>query len=207
MAAEYDFQRRPNPKGDGEPQPLYPRIVNKGTIATEHLVRDISRMSSFSPGDINGLLAAIEERVSYYLSEGHHVQLGDMGYFSAGLQGRPVMDPKEIHAQTIFFSKVHFRVSPDFRKRCAGFVERAKYGFRKSAELSGAERYRRLLVFLETHPFITRKDYSSVTGLLKNKALNDLNLLVKKGYLNTIGQGSHKVYVRAEKQDVIAENE
>lgn len=98
MAAQYDFQRRPNPKGDGELQPLYPRIVNKGTIDTERLVSDISRMSSFSPGDIHGLLAAIEDRVSYYLSEGHHVQLGDMGYFSAGLQGRPVMDPKEIHA-------------------------------------------------------------------------------------------------------------
>ena len=152
MAAQYDFQRRPNPKGDGELQPLYPRIVNKGTIDTERLVSDIS------------------------------------------------------HAQTIFFSKVHFRVSPDFRKRCAGFVERAKYGFRKSAELSGAERYRRLLVFLETHPFITRKDYSSVTGLLKNKALNDLNLLVEKGYLSTIGQGSHKVYVRAEPQEVKSGN-
>ena len=206
MAAQYDFQRRPNPKGDGELQPLYPRIVNKGTIDTERLVSDISRMSSFSPGDIHGLLAAIEDRVSYYLSEGHHVQLGNMGYFSAGLKGRPVMDPKEIHAQTIFFGKVHFRVSPDFRKRCAGFVERAKYGFRKSAELGGAERYRRLLVFLETHPFITRKDYSSITGLLKNKALNDLNLLVEKGYLSTIGRGSHKVYVRGESQEIKSEN-
>lgn len=39
------------------------------------------------------------------------------------------MDPKEIHSQTIFFGKVHLRVSPDFRKRCAGYVERAKYGF------------------------------------------------------------------------------
>mgnify|MGYP006891448766 FL=1 len=52
MAAQYDFQRRPNPKGDGELQPLYPRIVNKGTIDTERLVSDISRMSSFSPGDM-----------------------------------------------------------------------------------------------------------------------------------------------------------
>ena len=76
----------------------------------------------------------------------------------------------------------------------------------KSAELGGAERYRRLLVFLETHPFITRKDYSSITGLLKNKALDDLNLLVEKGYLSTIGRGSHKVYVRAEPQEVKSEN-
>ena len=119
MAAEYDFRRRPNPKGDGELQPLYPRIVNKGTIEMERLVQDIADMSSFTPGDVKGVVALLEDRISYYLSEGHHVQLGDIGYFSASLQARPVMDPKEIHSQTIFFGKVHLRVSPDFRKRCA----------------------------------------------------------------------------------------
>lgn len=56
MAAEYDFQRKPNPKGDGELQPLYPRIVNRGTITTKRLVSDISHASSFTPGDIEGLL-------------------------------------------------------------------------------------------------------------------------------------------------------
>ena len=112
MAAEYDFQRRPNPKGDDAVQPLYPRIVNKGTIKMERLVQDIAGMSSFTPGDVTGVMALIEDRISYYLSEGHHVQLGDIGYFSAGLQARPVMDPKEIHSQTIFFGKVHLRVSP-----------------------------------------------------------------------------------------------
>ena len=199
MAAEYDFQRKPNPKGDGELQPMYPRIVNKGTITTKRLVSDISRASSFTPGDIEGLLVAFKERISYYLSEGHHVQLGDMGYFSAGLTARPVMERTEIHSQNVFFGKVHFRVSPGFRKLCAGFVERVKsgYGFQHSVELSGAERYRRILVFLETSPFITRKDYTGITGLLKNKALNDLNLLVNKGFLTTMGRGSHKVYVKA----------
>lgn len=204
MAAEYDFQRKPNPKGDGELQPMYPRIVNKGTITTGRLVSDISQASSFTPGDIEGLLAALEDRISYYLSEGHHVQLGDMGYFSAGLAARPVMDKKEIHAQTVFFGKVRFRVSPGFRKQCAGFVERVRagYGFRHSADIGGAERYRRLCAFLEANPFITRKDYSGITGLLKNKALNDLNLLVKKGLLTTLGQGSHKVYVKAVNKEV-----
>ena len=95
MAAEYDFRRRPNPKGDGELQPLYPRIVNKGTIEMERLVHDIADMSSFTPGDVKGVVALLEDRISYYLSEGHHVQLGDIGYFSASLQARPVMDPKD----------------------------------------------------------------------------------------------------------------
>ena len=32
MAADYDFRRKPNEKGDEELQPLYPRIVSKGTL-------------------------------------------------------------------------------------------------------------------------------------------------------------------------------
>ena len=51
MAAEYDFQRRLNPTGDGAVQPLYPRIVNKGTIKMERLVQDVAGMSSSTPGD------------------------------------------------------------------------------------------------------------------------------------------------------------
>ena len=59
MAAEYDFQRKPNPKGDGELQPMYPRIVNKGTITGKRLVSDISQATSFTPGDVEGVLAAL----------------------------------------------------------------------------------------------------------------------------------------------------
>ena len=202
MAAEYDFQRLPGAKNDGTPQPLYPKIVSKGTIDTKRMVSDISQMSSFSPADINGLLTAFEERISYYLSEGHHVQLGNMGYFSAGLKARPVTDRKEIHAQSIYFGKVNFRVSPHFRKECAGFVVRSKQGFRESSNLSGSERYRRLSVYLESHPFITRADYSGLTGLLKKKALHDLNLLVENGNLSTLGRGTHKVYIKPVKQEV-----
>lgn len=32
------------------------------------------------------------------------------------------------------------------------------------------------------------------------------NLLVEKGYLSTIGRGSHKVYVRGESQEIKSEN-
>lgn len=32
--------------------------------------------------------------------------------------------------------------------------------------------------------------------------MTSINLLVEKGYLNTVGQGSHKVYVRADNKEV-----
>ena len=48
MAADYDFRRKPNEKGDEELQPLYPRIVSKGTIDCKRLFREISEAVSYT---------------------------------------------------------------------------------------------------------------------------------------------------------------
>ena len=81
MAADYDFRRKPNEKGDGEVQPLYPRIVSKGTIDSKRLFREIAEASSFTEGDLAGIMVAFQEKVSYYLREGYNVKLGEIGYF------------------------------------------------------------------------------------------------------------------------------
>ena len=83
------------------------------------------------------------------------------------------------------------------RKKVRGFVEKAKSGFAHSAEIPVEERRRRLEKFLDERPMIRRKEYTQLTGLLKNKALNELNGWVKEGVLDTIGSGSHIIYVRA----------
>ena len=175
---------------------LYPRIVSNGTIDFQQIVKEIAQASSFTPADIEGVQLAIENKISEYLVSGHHVQLGNLGYFSAKLKARPVMDAKEIHAQSIYFDNVNFRPSSSFRKKVRGFVEKAKSGFAHSAEVPVEERRRRLERFLDERPMIRRKEYTQLTGLLKNKALNELNGWVKEGVLDTIGSGSHKIYVR-----------
>ena len=186
MYAKYDFRKKPSSKEDEDKQPLYPRIVSNGTIDFQRIVKEIAQASSFTPADIEGVQLAIENKISEYLISGYHVQLGDLGYFSAKLKARPVMDAKEIHAQSIYFDNVNFRPSSSFRKKVRGFVEKAKSGFAHSAEIPVEER-----------PMIRRKEYTQLTGLLKNKALNELNGWVKEGVLDTIGSGSHIIYVRA----------
>lgn len=198
MAAEYDLVRKPNEKGDGTLQPLYPRIVSKGTIDTRELIERIVKCSTFSYGDVEGVLAELTEKISDYLIDGYHVEFGKMGYFSAKLSSRPVMDKKEIRAASIHFDNINFRPSSWFKKYSQGPVERAAYGFNHSVELPEEERRRRLEVYLDKHPFITRTTYSSITGLLKNRALNELNKLIANGILEYEGRGSHKVYIRAE---------
>ena len=109
MYAKYDFRKKPSSKEDEDKQPLYPRIVSNGTIDFQRIVKEIAQASSFTPADIEGVQLAIENKISEYLISGYHVQLGDLGYFSAKLKARPVMDAKEIHAQSIYFDNVNFR--------------------------------------------------------------------------------------------------
>lgn len=52
-----------------------------------------------------------------------------------------------------------------------------------------------LRTFLETHPCITRTDYSRLTHILKNKAISDLNQFVADGWLTKYGAGRTVVYL------------
>ena len=82
MYAKYDFRKKPSSKEDEDEQPLYPRIVSNGTIDFQQIVKEIAQASSFTPADIEGVQLAIENKISEYLVSGHHVQLGNLGYFS-----------------------------------------------------------------------------------------------------------------------------
>lgn len=197
MAAEYDFRRRPSKKEDEKEQPYYPRIVSKGTVSTAELVRDISEATTFNAGDLEGVLVSLTDRIAHYLSEGYHVELGEIGYFSASLKARPVMDKQELHSQSVSFDNINFRASSYFRKLAAGRLKRAENGFQESTELPVEKREQLLIEYLHENPFITRRDYTYLTGLLKGKALRELNSLVEKKRLETRGRGSHKVYILA----------
>ena len=86
MYAKYDFRKKPSSKEDEDKQPLYPRIVSNGTIDFKRIVKEIAQASSFTPADIEGVQLAIENKISEYLVSGYHVQLGDLGYFSAKVE-------------------------------------------------------------------------------------------------------------------------
>lgn len=202
MAATYDFKENPNPKGDGEQQPLHPRIVSKGTISSRDLVEAIASGSTFTVGDIEGALTELEKKISLYLKEGYHVELGKLGFFSAKLKSRPVMEKDEIRASSVQFDNVNFRASSWFKKQIQGDLERAGNGFRSSATLSEAQRRTLLEKYLDTNAFITRTDYSNLTGLLKFRATNELKELVNQGVLITKGHKNFMIFLRAPQQEV-----
>lgn len=196
MKAKYAFRENPNPKGDGEKQGLHPRIVSNGTITTKKMFEEIERSSTYTVADLEGMLSAITRRMSDYLVEGYNVELGKIGYFSASLTSRPVMDKSEIRADSIYFDNVNFRASAWFRKRTRGHVESAgKQGFRSSSNISPEERKKRLVDFLNQKRYITRIEYSNITGRLKNTALRDLNEFVEQGVIVREGRGNRVFFM------------
>jgi len=197
MTAMYDLRENPNPKGDGEKQPLHVRIVSSETIHTRDLLEEIAASSTFSVGELEGALTALTDRMATHLKNGDRVELGKIGYFSVKLKSRPVMDKNEIRAASIEFDNVNFRASTWFRKQTRGTVERASYGFQVASQMSEKERRIKLDKYLDENAFITRTDYTNLTGRLKNKALEDLKELVNQGVLISSGRCNQLIFLRA----------
>ncbi|MCD7978640.1 MAG: HU family DNA-binding protein [Tannerellaceae bacterium] len=181
-----------------EKQPvLNPHVVSSGTVPASQLYQEIADGTTFQQGEIEGIMDAVIHKMIAELKNGKTVELGKLGYFSLKITSRPVTDKQSIHAQSISFKNVNFRSSAWLKDQLSvlSFV-RAQEGYQASVDTSIEFRKQTLENYLAEHPFITRTEYTRLTGLLKNKALAELNSLVKEGYLETHGRGSHKIYVK-----------
>lgn len=196
MKAKYDFLSIPSPKDGGKSQILYPKLVSRGTVTWESLVEEIAERSSFDRGTLVGAMSEIERSVLYHLSRGERVQVGGMCYAQATLETEhDVESESSIHAQSIGFGKVRLQPMKNFRPH--GQVERAdRYRkFRESSDkLTGEERFARLKEYVGIHGFITRTQYCELTGLLRTRALNELNKWIEAGKLVSEGRAPHRVF-------------
>ena len=67
--AEYDMQELTLPNEDGK-RILYPRMQLYGQKDLEYIADKVSYATSFTRGDIKGLVQAITEEIAHSMSEG-----------------------------------------------------------------------------------------------------------------------------------------
>ena len=210
MPAQYDFRKKPSFKDPEQSETaesqengksFYPQIVSKGTLSFQELAEQISRASSFKTGDVIGIMTEMERWILHYISQGYHVQVGNIGFASARLEAkRMVTDPSKRNAQSVEFAGVNFRVSRTFSNGCSGQLERARKEcrFQESRTSTEESRWEKLEAYLKSNPSITRTEYGEMTGLLKYKALRDLQKWVKEKKLGTKGRAPHKIFILPE---------
>jgi len=182
MSAEYKLVRRPNPYKTAVKQPLYPCFVPWRTVRLDDLARMAQGRSSFSSADIKGMLQLLQDLIVDALEYGQCIELEGIGTFGLSLKSRPVMEEKEIRAESIRFQDVTFRSSKELRDRlCTIQLERSPekdpVGF--TPEMCE----QRTMEYLKTHPYITGKVYRGLCRCGKTKAATDLKRMMQAGKL------------------------
>ena len=79
-------------KGSGK---WYARTVSTGVATTDDLADSIQENTSFSRGDVRGLVIALIDEISYRLRQGETVALEGLGRFHLTVESDPVDNPDD----------------------------------------------------------------------------------------------------------------
>lgn len=201
MSAHYDLYETPDPNNTGEKQPLHARIVPSGTYSKKDFLERVSRSSqTFNYNVIDAVVGVVIDELAEALSEGYVVELGELGHFTISLKcTHKVMNKRDIRSESITFDNVHLRTSKEFKRKIKREIElervdKSKHSSQK-VELTLEQRLHKLQEFLKKNGGITRLEYSSLTGLSRLKAIDELNVFIGKGILRKRGAGRTVFYV------------
>lgn len=205
MATQYDLMKSVSPKGKEEESVLYPKVVPYGTKTLKDIMKDASMYSGLNASTVQGVVTFLEEMMAEYLANGYNVKLGNIGTFSATLSSRQVKTKEEIRAQSIHFDNVHFRAAKELKKEIGLQMKLERVSpykqFKASSdEHTPDERFQLLIAYLDKHGFITRAEYSELTGLLKTKASTELKKWYQEKKIDKNGRPPHIVYKKREVQ-------
>ena len=207
--AEYQMQELTLPNEEGK-KVLYPRMKLWGQVDLDYLASHINYASTFTPGDIIGIVKALTQAIASEMAQGHSVKVDGLGVFSPSLglrkgtereSGEP--EGRKRNAVSICLDNINFRADKELIQetgmRCK--LDRSKWKFQRSSQRYTAEQRLKLAQdYLQRHPLMKVKDYCDLTGLLRDAAARELKRWsedVETG-IDYTGRGSHKVYIKRE---------
>ena len=210
--AEYQMQTSNLPNKDGEKK-LFPRIKIWGQVDLDYLAQRINYGSTFTPGDIIGVVKSLTQAIAREMGEGHSVKVDGPGVFTPSLGLREGFERESAeqggqkrNVRSICVDNINFHADKDFiyetGRNC--ILNRSKWKFRHSSSRYTAEQRLKLAQdYLESHPLLKVGDYSELTGLLRNAAAQELKQwseMPESGIGHT-GRGSHKIYIKETPQN------
>lgn len=190
---------------------LYPRMEITGQVDLRKLAREISIGTTFTAGDVVGVLGTLQQKIAQYVADGKTVKVDGIGTFSASLKLRKGCQPEfadgegsKRNAQSVVVGGVNFRPAKELLSDTNSFfhpVRSSQKRRRSSSKYTSEQRLALALKFLEGQPFITVADYCRLTGLLHSTAAIELRKWagMSGSGIGISGAGSHRVYVREER--------
>lgn len=209
--AEYQMQELTLPNEEGK-KTTYPRMKLWGQVDLGYLASRISHASSFTPGDIMGLVIALTDSIAYEMAQGKSVKIDGLGIFTPSLGLRPQAEeqrnlrenegkPYTPNAASLCLRNINFRADKEFIQKTASQCHLSKSERkpqRSSTRYTPQQRLKLAQDYLQTHPLLKVRDYCQLTGLLHNAAARELKLWSETDGtgIGFTGHGSHRVYIQ-----------
>ena len=199
MCAKYAFYKNPPNRETGETGSLYAKVVSGGKITTDKLADEIAQRSTFSSGDVKGVVKALSEMLHYHLSEGETVDIDGIGNFSVTLKTlKGITDPKQIRAESIRFNNVVYRTSPELKHKLKT-IPLVRAVLPKRKDLAEEERLANILSKLKDERLVSSTDCMLFNHCSRYQALKVLKKLNELGKITWLGRGKQKYYVLKER--------
>ena len=198
MSIHYELYENPDRENTGEKQPLHARVIPSGTYTTEEFLDYVAKAQHVPHAQLTSSMGAIISELKTLLSRGYIVEFGELGHLSVTLKTeKPVMDRKEIRSPSICLKDITLKVNKHYKKELNAMMEleRISSPTRSKQKLSEEECLARLKQFFQTHPCISRADYSSITGTNKLQAIRQLHSFAERGIIRKYGSGKSVVYI------------
>lgn len=212
MAAKYTMQEMNSLQKDGETL-LYPRMIIQNCCSTEELARMVAKDTTFSAGEIKGIIDQLAQRMAWEMANGNSVKIEGIGTFTPSLslkdgkaREEPDGDAPKRNAASIEVSRINFRPAKklvqETDRHCR--LERdAKKSALHVSQYTPEQRLEMAKQYLNAHLTMTVSEYAAMTGLSRTTASRELRkwLETNRNAIGIKGKGSHRVYVKPSGED------
>lgn len=192
--------------GDHEKQ--YPKLLSRGEVGFEEIAAEIEHSTTFTRGEVSGMLSALASVVTRAMSQGQVVKLDGLGRLSPVLglvpkeERRKLADKdvrtkgySNVRLKTISFrpdSKLMLRVNDCLQLHCVGAEGEAR-----PLTMSMEERTAAARKYLEANGYLRVADYKALTGLSRQAAARELRSLAAdpESGITSRGNRAGKIYL------------
>jgi len=194
MSANYELFENPNPRNDGKKQPLHARVIPVRTVRLERICEEISNYSSFSSGDIRGILQLLSDQIVMHLKNGENLELEGIGNFSVSVTSPKEMERKKINASRIRFKTVKFKCCKSIRKRLHAMTFKPLPIEYRHSHYTDTKRRNNILSYLEEKKIMQSSHCMEINHCSRYMALKDLEELIKEGKIVKLGKYKTVMY-------------
>ena len=195
MSAKYRLVENPPASRKEGVNELHARIVASRTANINDLAEEISTMSSFSLGDIKGLLASFSQVLTSRLKNGENVNLEDLGFYSVSLEcPKGTTSEKKIRSSSVRFKNVNFRCSAKMKKSLRSMKLEREPTVKKES-FSVEQRVQRILSYLRSNRTVTSSKCSSINQCSHYTTMSDLHALMDADKVERLGSGKNVLYM------------